>query len=88
MEAAAEDEATATDVAATSAATETTATEATEGKDWKKKLTPQNQLKVVKQVREIFDEMAAADRAKQGAASQRQVGADDAAMVQKADKGK
>ncbi len=62
--------------------------DATEGKDWRKKLTPQNQLKAVKQVREIFNEMAAADRAKQGAASQRQVGVDDADMVQKADKGK
>ena len=62
--------------------------DATEGKDWRKKLTPQNQLKAVKQVREIFNEMAAADRAKQGAASQRQVGDDDADMVQKADKGK
>jgi len=62
--------------------------EATEGTDWKRKLTPQNQLKAVKQVREMFEEMAAADRAKQGAASQRQIGANDAGMVQKADKGK
>ena len=62
--------------------------EATEGKDWKVKLTPQNQLKVVMQVREMFEEMDRADRAKKAAASQRQIGADDAAMVQKADKGK
>ena len=62
--------------------------EATEGKDWKVKLTPQNQLKVVMQVREMFEEMDRADRAKKGAAAQRQIGDDDAAMVQKADKGK
>lgn len=62
--------------------------EATEGKDWRKKLTPQNQLIAVKQVREMFEEMDRADRAKKGAASQRQIGTDDADMVQKADKGK
>ena len=62
--------------------------EATEGKDWKVKLTPQNQLRAVKQVREMFEEMEKADRAKKGAASQRQIGLDDASMVQKADKGK
>jgi len=62
--------------------------EATEGKDWKVKLTPQNQLKVVMQVREMFEEMDKADRAKKGAAAQRQIGTDDADMVQKADKGK
>lgn len=62
--------------------------EATEGKDWKVKLTPQNQLRAVTQVREMFEEMEKADRAKKGAASQRQIGLDDASMVQKADKGK
>lgn len=62
--------------------------EKTEGKDWKVKLTPQNQLKVVQQVREMFDEMAAADRAKEAAQAQRKVGADDAAMVRKADTSK